>query len=334
MQEITLPEKPKIIKEEGNLAVFEVRACYPGYGTTIGNALRRVLFSSLVGCAVTSFKIRGVNHEFSTIDGVIEDVVEIALNLKKVRFKMYTDGPIKLSLKANKEGVVKASDIKTTSDIEVVTKDAQIATITDKNTKLDMELTVEKGIGYVSVEQQGEDKTEIGNIAIDAIFAPVKKVSYKVENMRVGKMTNFDRLVLEIETDGSITPEEAFKSASKLLVRHFDLFKDLNEEEEVVPVEDEKAKEVKKKIEKAKVEKEEKAEEGKAKEEDALKTPVEELNLSPRVLTVLTDNKIKTVAKLVKKTEEDLKAFDGMGDKGIKEVRKSLGKLGLTLKSN
>jgi len=334
MQEITLPEKPKIIKEEGNLAVFEVRACYPGYGTTIGNALRRVLFSSLVGCAVTSFKIRGVNHEFSTIDGVIEDVVEIALNLKKVRFKMYSEGPIKLSLKFNKEGEVKASDIKTTSDIEVVNKDAVIATVTDKNAKLDMEFTVEKGIGYVSVEQQGEAKTEIGNIAIDAIFTPIRRVSYKVENMRVGKMTNYDRLLLEIETDGSIAPQDAFKNASKLLVRHFDLFKEFSEEENTLPVVDEKATENKKKIEKAKEEKEEKVEEEKAKEEDALKTPVEELNLSLRVQTVLSENKIKTVSKLVKKTEEDLKTLDGMGDKGIKEVRKALGKLGLTLKSN
>lgn len=333
MQEITLPEKPKIIREEGNLAVFEVRACYPGYGTTIGNAIRRVLLSSLVGSAVTSFKIRGANHEFSTIPGVIEDVVEIALNLKKIRFKMFSDGPIKLTLKGNKEGEVKASEIKATSDIEVVNKDAHIATITDKNSKLEIELTVERGIGYVSVEQQGEAKAEIGNIAIDAIFTPIKKVSYKVENMRVGKMTNYDKLVLELETDGSITPEEAFKSASKLLVNHFNLFKDLKEEEEAAPVEDKG--EIKKQIEKEKVEKrEEKVEKEKEKQEDVLKTLVEELNLSPRVLSVLTDNKVKTVSKLIKKSEEDLKVLPGMGDKGIKEIRKSLGKLGLTLKSN
>ncbi len=332
MQEITLPEKPKIIEEDGNLAVFEVRSCYPGYGTTIGNALRRVLLSSLVGCAVTSFKIRGINHEFSTMPGVIEDVVEISLNLKKIRLKMYSNDPIKLTLKANKEGEIKASDIKTTSDVEIVNKDAHIATITDKNSKFEMEIKVEKGIGYVPVEQQSEGKLEIGEIAIDTIFTPISKVSYKVENMRVGKMTNYDKLIIEIETDGSITPEEAFKNASKLLVKHFDLFKEVGEKEETAVKETNN--ESITAVEKKEEEKEEKIEKEKKDKEDILKIAVENLNLSPRALTVLNENKIKTVSKLVKKSEEDLKNLPGMGDKGIKEIRKALGKLGLTLKSN
>ena len=330
MQKITLPEKPSIIKQGENLAVFEIRSCYPGYGTTIGNALRRVLLSSLVGSAVTSVKISGVNHEFSTIPGVIEDVVEIVLNLKKIRFKMFTDGPVKLSCKVTKEGEVKAGDIKATSDVEIVNKDAHIATITDKNSKLEMEIKIEKGIGYVPLEQQSEEKLEIGNIAVDAIFTPVKRVNYKVENMRVGKMTNYDKLILEIETDGSVTPQEAFEEASRLLVEHFNMLQGAGRGGEIIG---ERIEEVSEKTVAAKAEKKEAVEEEVPKE-DASKIPVEELNISARIQKLLAENKVKTVGKLVKKTEDDLREFSGMGDKGIKEIKKALGKLGLTLKGN
>jgi DNA-directed RNA polymerase subunit alpha len=224
MHQITLPERPIITKQEGNYAVFEIRACYPGYGMTLGNALRRVLLSSLQGAAITSVKISGANHEFSAIPGVLEDAVEIMLNLKKVRFKMFSDEPVKLTLKANKEGKVTAGDIAKADNVEVVNKDAHIATITDKKTVFEMELRIEKGVGYVPVEQQENEKAEIGTIGVDAIFTPVKSVNYKVENMRVGKMTNYDKLTFEIETDGSRTPEEAFKEAVLLLVQQFDLF--------------------------------------------------------------------------------------------------------------
>lgn len=335
MQKITLPEKPKIIKQEGNLAIFEIKSCYPGYGSTIGNALRRVLLSSLAGCAITSVKISGVNHEFSTIPGVMEDVIEIILNLKKVRFKMYTDEPVKLMLRANKEGELKASEIKTTSDIEVVNKDAHIATITDKNGKLEMEMKIEKGIGHMPVEQQSESRSEIGNIAIDAVFTPVKKVNYTVENMRVGKMTNYDKLLVEIETDGSITPEEAFKETTKLLVDHFNLFRGVIKAEEK---KDEAIKAKKEKIEVAEkkpapeISEAQKLTEMEEQKKDILKMTIEDLNISSRILNILSENKIKTVGKLVKKSEKDLREFSGMGDKGIKEIKKALGKLGLTLK--
>jgi DNA-directed RNA polymerase subunit alpha len=328
MQEITLPEKPKIIKQEGNFAIFEIRSCYPGYGMTIGNALRRVLLSSLSGSAITSVNISGVNHEFSTIPGIAEDVVEIILNLKKVRFKMHTNEPVKLTLKANKEGEVKASEIKATSDVEIVSKDAKIATINSKNSKLEMEIKVEKGVGYAPIEQQNEGKLEIGNIAMDAIFTPVKKANFRVENMRVGKLTNYDKLILEIETTGEITPEEAFKKATRLLVDHFNLFREV--------IEEIKEKEAEEKIivkEKPAEEKElEKEEKKKETQEDILKTLIEDLSLSPRILNILRDDKIKSVSKIVKKSEEDLKTLPGMGDKGIKEIKKALGKLGLTLK--
>ena len=330
MQQITLPEKPIIVKQEGNYAVFEIRACYPGYGMTLGNALRRVLLSSLQGAAITSVKLSGVSHEFSTIPGVLEDVVEIMLNLKKVRFKMYSDEPVKLVLKANKEGKVTAGDIAKADNVEVINKDAHIATITDKKISLEMEFKIEKGVGYLPVEQQENEKAEIGTIGVDAIFTPIKMVNYKVENMRVGKMTNYDKLILEIETDGSRTPEEAFKEAVILLVKHFDLFGEFaeaKEAEETFVIEDLKkeAKKEEKKVEKLEAIAEEK-------KQDILKTPLEEFNISPRVIKVLHENKIKTVAKVINKTEEDLQNLPGMGDKGIKEIKKAIGKMGLTLK--
>lgn len=339
MQKITLPEKPILKNQKDNFAVFEIKSCYPGYGATIGNALRRVLLSSLPGSAITSVKITGVNHEFSTIPGVLEDAVEIILNLKKIKFKMHIDDPVKLSLKVNKEGKVTAGDIKGNSDVEISNKDAYIATVTDKNGEFEMEIKIEKGIGYVPIEQQSDEKLEIGNIAIDAIFTPVKKVNYRVENMRVGKMTNYDKLILEIQTDGSMTPEEAFKSATLLLVEHFNLFREvidqqqeLNEAEEADGEEEIFKKAELERKETEKKEKEERKEQNKEEQEDVLKLSIEDINLLPRISNILTENKIKSVGKIIKKTEEDLQLLPGMGDKAIKDIKKSLGKFGLTLK--
>ncbi len=332
MQQITLPEKPIIVKQEGNYAQFEIRACYPGYGMTLGNALRRVLLSSLEGAAVTSFKIAGVNHEFSTINGITEDAVEIMLNLKKLRFKMYSDEPVTLNLKVNKEGDVTAGDIAKSDLVEAVNKDAHIATITDSKITLDMELVVEKGVGYLAVEQQEKEKSSIGTIGVDAIFTPIKIVNYRVENMRVGKMTNYDKIIFDIETDGSRTPEEAFRQAVVLLVKHFNLFgevSEFSEEEEKEEIVEEEVATEKEQEEKRVKKLEEIAEE---KEQDVLKTSLEDFSLSGRALKVLQENKIKTVAKLITKSEEDLQNLPGMGDKGIKEIKKAIGKLGLTLK--
>jgi len=332
MQKITLPERPRIIKQGKNSAVFEIRSCFPGYGMTIGNAFRRVLLSSMAGSAITSVKINKVNHEFSTIPGVIEDVIEIMLNLKKIRFKMYGNEPVKLVLKVSGEREVKASDIETKSDIEVVNKDAKIATITDKKGKLEMEIKVEKGIGYLPVDQRDENEREIGNIAIDAIFTPIINVNYKVENMRVGKMTNYDKLILEIETDGSVTPEEAFRKASKLLVEHFNLFREKIESgKDEVEIHEKKERAVK---EEFKVKSKLKKEEADKKREDLMKMSVEGLKLQPRILRVLNENKIKTIKKIIGKSESDLKSLSGMGDKGIKEIKRSLSKLGLSLKND
>lgn len=221
---ILLPKTPKIIKKGENKATFEIENCYPGYGMTLGNAIRRVLLSSLPGAAVTSIKIKGVEHEFSTVPHVLEDAIQIILNLKQIRFKKHSEGPMTLILKAKGEKKVKASDIKLTSDIEIVNKDACIANLTDKKAELDIEIEVDSGLGYIPVEQRKKEKLSIGSIAVDAVFSPIRRVNCEVENMRVGDRTDFNRLKVNIETDGSIKPEEAFSKAIQILVDHFSLF--------------------------------------------------------------------------------------------------------------
>lgn len=221
---ITLPNIPKIIEKKDNKATFEIGSLYPGYGVTIGNSLRRVLFSSLPGVAVTQVKIKGVSHEFSTIPGVLEDVITIILNLKQLRFKYYSEEPQKAELKVKGVKEVKAIDFKTPTQVEIVNKELHIASLTDSKAVLEMEIIIEKGLGYSPVEQREKEKIAIGVIALDAFFTPVKAVSYQVENMRVGERTDFDKLRINIETDGSITPEQAFSQAAEILSEHFSLF--------------------------------------------------------------------------------------------------------------
>lgn len=218
---IQLPTEPKIVSKTSHQAVFEIGPLYPGYGITIGNTLRRILISSLEGAAVTSIKIKGVDHEFSAIEGVLEDVIEIILNLKKVRFKMFKDEPTMITLSAKGEKEVTAADIKSTSDVEIINKDQRIATITNKKTELEMELTVERGIGYIPAEQRQKEKLSVGKIAIDGIFTPVKNVNFTVENIRVGQRTDYNKVLLDVETDGTISPEEALKKASQMALDHF-----------------------------------------------------------------------------------------------------------------
>jgi DNA-directed RNA polymerase subunit alpha len=223
---IFLPQKPKVIKKEENKAIFEIEALYPGYGITIGNALRRVLLSSLEGAAVTQMRIKGVSHEFSTIPGVMEDVITIMLNVKKLRFQMLTEEPQIAKLKVKGEKEVKGADFELPMQVKLVNPDVHIATLTSKNAELDMEIQIEKGIGYLSRERRKKEKTPIGTILVDAIFTPIKRVSFRVENMRVGERTDFDRLFLEIETDGILSPEEAFVKAAGILSEHFNFLKE------------------------------------------------------------------------------------------------------------
>jgi len=209
------------LSKEGNKAVFEISPLMPGYGATIANPLRRALLSSLEGAAVSSIKIKGVDHEFSSISGVLEDVIEIILNVKKIRFKMHTDEPVKLSIDVKGEHAVTAKDIKLSSDVEIINKDQHIATVTDKKTEFKMELEIEKGVGYVPVEQKRKDKIAIGVIAIDSMFSPIKSVNFNTVNVRVGDRIDFNKVVMEIETDGSIKPEEALAKAANILIDHF-----------------------------------------------------------------------------------------------------------------
>lgn len=264
MQTINSPEQPKYTELAKNHGKFEILGCYPGYGTTLGNALRRVVLSSLAGAAVRSVKIKGVSHEFSTIEGVMEDVVQIILNLKQVRFKMHgadESEVVKVTLKSKGEGVVTAASIKAPSSVEVVNPDQVIATVTDKKTELEMEIEVDRGLGYVPVEsRERDDEREIGVIAIDAIYTPVKRVNYEVENMRVGKRTDYDKITLEIVTDGSVTPVEAFEKSVSILVGQFSSLTQVEKEgkevvaevveeatEETEPAPEKKAKKVAKK---------------------------------------------------------------------------------------
>lgn len=228
---IQLPEKIEILKEDKNKAVFEISPLYPGYGATLGNALRRVLLSSIEGSAVTTVKIKGVNHEFTTVSGVLENIIDILINVKKIRFKSFSDEPVILRLKASGEKEVKAKDIQTTSDVEIANEDQHIATLTDKKSELDMELTVERGIGYVPVEQRQKEKISVGTLAVDAIFCPITNANFTVENIRVGQRTDYNKLILEIETDETVSPKNALIKAVKILSNHLDFLKsDLGEE--------------------------------------------------------------------------------------------------------
>lgn len=224
--EYTFLSKNVVIKklnETSSKGQFEISGLYTGYGITIGNALRRVLLSSLPGAAITQVKIKGVKHEFSTIDGILEDVVEITLNLKKVRFAFNADEPQTLTLKKKGEGKVTAGDIKGNAQVWVVNPDQHIATITSKDTELEMELVVEKGLGYWPVESRKQEKISIGTIAVDAIFTPVVNVNFEVENMRVGDRTDYNRLILTIETDGTISPSRALHKAANILKDHLEI---------------------------------------------------------------------------------------------------------------
>jgi DNA-directed RNA polymerase subunit alpha len=326
MQSITIPspQKPKITIIDDQTAKFEIEGCYPGYGTTLGNSLRRVLLSSLGGAAITSVKIKGASHEFSNIPNVLEDVIQIILNLKGVRFKLHKDESVKVQLKAKGEKVVTAGMIICPADIEVVNKEAHIATITSPKGELEMELEIGSGIGYVPVEQQKRAEKEIGVIAVDAIYTPVRRVNYTVDNMRVGKKTDYEKITLEVSTDGSILPEEAFLRSVNILIEQFSNLSEIQEKdtekEEVKAVKEETKKEAKKE------EKTDDIEESESINVTTLKS------LSTRTLNVLEKNKVATVGDIVKFNEAQLKELEGMGDKGIKEIKKSIGEFGLNLK--
>ncbi len=303
---IQLPEL-KAIHEDGNKATFAIEPLYPGYGMTLGNSLRRVILSSLGGAAVTAVKIDSASHEFSTIEGVKEDVVEIILNLKKLRLRVFSDEPQFLMLTASGKGQVTAASIKATSDVEIVNPDQVIATLDNAKVKLGMEIKVEKGRGYVPVENREGEKLEVGMIAVDALYSPVQRVRYSVENTRVGQMTDLDRLVMEVETDGTITPHEAIAQASEILVEHFQVVAGNSVAGTSSAAHETGA------------------------DTGAAKINVEEINLSPRTTNALVNNDIKSVKDLLKLSDTELRELKGFGAKAYDEVKDKIAELGFTM---
>lgn len=319
LQNIILPSRPKAILEETDKGIFEIDGLAPGYGYTLGNSMRRIILSSLPGAAIVSVKIDGVSHEFSAIEGVKEDVITILLSLKKVRFKLTTDEPQTVTLSVTGPKVVTAADIKTTGQVEVMNPELQICEITAKKT-LNIEINIEKGIGFVPKEQHTKAKVDIGTISTDAIFSPVRRVSYEVENMRVGDKTNHNRLRIHIETDGTISPREALERSIRIMIDQLKAVANIQDEEiEVAPV--------------VKEEVQSNDEEGDEKDiSDVLKTRIDTLDLSTRVLNALNNANIRTLGGLSRKKEIDLMELPGLGQKGVDEIKDLMEKYGLQTK--
>lgn len=314
MEALQLPNQASVTHEGGNKYTLTLEPLYPGYGVTIGNAMRRVLLSSLPGAAVTGVKIKYVDHEFSTIPNVKEDVIQIILNLKQLRLKSHSAEPVKVSLKVKGEKVVTAADIQETDLVQVVNKDLHIATLDNKNADFDMELVVEQGRGYVPVEAHGTQKNEVGMLAIDAIYTPVKSVYFDVTNVRVGQITNFDKLTLTMETDGTMTGNEAVDIASHILVDHFSMMFTSGAPVVSSPAAEEAVSE-------------------EAGDEEVVNSaaPVDgrdldELNLSNRAKNALKKNGVNSVEALEALSNEDIQGIAGLGDKTITEILTVLGR--------
>jgi DNA-directed RNA polymerase subunit alpha len=305
---ITLPSKPRIVSEEGIQGVYEIDSLYPGYGHTLGNSLRRIILSSLPGATVTQVKIEGVPHEFATIDGARETVMEILLNLKRVHFVLHGDESQTISLTAKGSGEVTAKDFKLPTQVEIKNPDQHIADLSGK-ANVEIEATIERGLGYVAREVLTKEKVNIGTIALDATFTPIRRVNYEVENMRVGDRTDFNRLRILIETNGTITPREALEKSIETMIHQLKAVIGFQESQPEPAMSTSKA------------------------SEDAAKIKVADLELSARITSALEDAGIKSAAGLTRKTASALKELDGIGDKAIDEISVALAGRGLTLKA-
>ncbi len=315
---IVLPSKPKIVSEADFTGSYEIDGLYPGYGHTLGNSLRRIILSSLPGAAITSVKITGVEHEFSVVPGMKEDAITVLLNLKRVRIRMVGDEPQVLTLKVKGVKEVTAGDIKLPGGVEILNPELVIATLVDKTAELDMEITAEKGLGFVSKEVLQKNRVDIGQITLDAIFTPIRRVSYEVENMRVGDRTDFNRLKLFIETDGTIDPKDALEKSIEVMISQLKAIIGFKEEDVLMPTANHN-----------KADAEEKSDEV---DEDVLKTRIETLDLSARTLNALSNANIRTVGGLARKKEKDILEIDGLGSKGLNEIKAVLETFDITLK--
>lgn len=309
-------EKPKIetveISEDATYGKFIVEPLERGYGTTLGNSLRRILLSSLPGAAVTSVQIEGALHEFSTIDGVVEDVTTIILNLKKLALRIYSDEEKVLEVDVQGEGKVTAADIIFDSDVEILNPELHIATL-DTNGHLKMRITAQRGRGYRPADVNNHDDRPIGVIPVDSIFTPVSKVTYQVESTRIGQDANFDKLTFDVETDGSIRPEEAISLGAKIFTEHLNIFVSLTEEAQNAEIMIEKEEDQKEKV---------------------LEMTIEELDLSVRSYNCLKRAGINTVQELSQKSEEDMMKVRNLGRKSLEEVKQKLDDLGLSLRND
>jgi DNA-directed RNA polymerase subunit alpha len=303
--------KPNVtVKHKNDFeGIFVVEPLERGFGHTLGNSIRRVLLSSIEGVGVTRVKIDGISHEFSTVDGLKEDILEFIANLKAVVFKMDSDGPVVLKLKKNTSGEIKASDIKLSSEVEIVNPDTYLGTLASKS-DINMELVLEKNKGYKSAEENIVEGEPIGVIPLDTIFSPIRRVSFKVENTRVGQMTNFDRLVLDIKTNGSVKPEDALSQASKIINDYMALLIDLSETNKRDPI----------------------FEEVSTKEKRKEFPTIEELELSVRAYNCLKRENIDTVDKLLNYKEEELLGIRNFGQKSIQEVKEKVRELGFAFR--
>jgi DNA-directed RNA polymerase subunit alpha len=316
---IALPSKPKVVLEENNKGVYEIDGLYPGYGHTLGNSLRRIILSSLPGAAITELKIKGVGHEFSTIKGIKEDVISIILNIKKIRASLFSDEPQILTIKTSGPKTIKASDIVCPSQVEIQNKDLILFTITDK-TEVEFEMTIKKGLGYIPKEIIQKDRVEVGTISLDGNFTPIKRVNYETENMRIGDRTDFNRLRVIIETDGTISPRQALEKSIEIMIMQLKSIVGFKED---VIIEEETQKYSN--VEAIEEDKEEAVDE-------FLKTRIESLNLSARTINALTAANIRTVGGLARKKEEDILDIEGLGSKGLSEIKEILSKNGIELK--
>lgn len=315
-QKIVLPSKPKVVSEEGFKGRYEIDGLYPGYGHTLGNSLRRIILSSLEGAAITSVKIDGVSHEFSVLDGVKEDVISIILNLKKVRLKVLTDDEQIITLKIKGPKEVTAADIDVPGQVEILNPEHVICNVTGK-TELSIEMKVSKGLGYLSKEVLERNRVDIGEIFLDASFTPIRRVTYEVENTRIGDRTDFNKLSFLVETDGTLTPREAFENSIEIMIHQLKSIIGFKEEEIIVPSEPAPLEES----------------EDEEVDTEALKTRIESLDLSSRTLNALTAANIRTIGGLVRKKEDDILEIDGLGNKGLEEIKEVLENLGVALKA-
>jgi DNA-directed RNA polymerase subunit alpha len=298
------PALASVEEHSANSASFVIEPLQAGYGNTLGNSLRRVLLSSVKGSAIVAFRVEGASHEFTTVAGIKEDVVDIMLNLKNVRVKSASDEPVEVRIEKKGAGVITAADIKTTADVEVINPEQVIATVDDPKKTVVIDLVIESGRGYQTIEESSVKRLHSDMIALDAIFSPVLRVRYKVDSTRVGQETNLDKLQLNVETDGSLSPREAFEEAAAILVNQYTALAGSTT------------------VEAAPALGQDMVDEG-----SELNTPIEELNLSARTANALINNEIRTVRDLVTLSEQDLRELKGFGSKALDEVKDKLAEL-------